>query len=123
MVRDRTDSLCYHVDAFGQRIYSTPQTPFLDLDVFHKGFARARDERGWFFIDVQGQDIGHGRRYQQIEPFYNGHALVQDLHGTRCIINEQGEVANTIGQPEVERLDSLQKVSISITLSLSVGCV
>ncbi|MBK8874378.1 MAG: WG repeat-containing protein [Bacteroidetes bacterium] len=48
---------------------------FSDLGVYHKGFATARDEKGWFHIDRSGTPI-YQERYQMVEPFYNGVALV-----------------------------------------------
>ena len=40
-----------------------------------------------------GDDIGQGRRYRQIENFYNGQALVQLYYdGSRCIIDEQHRI-------------------------------
>ena len=77
---------CFHVDAEGSRINDSA---FLDLDVYHKGFARARDEHGWFFIDPEGSDVG-GHRYTMLEPFYNGQARAEDLEGNIVIINEDG---------------------------------
>lgn len=59
---------------------------FLDLDVFHKGFARARDKGGWFFLRRDGSDACRGQRFAEIEPFYNGQALVRTLEGQRRII-------------------------------------
>src|SRR5258706_8434068 len=44
---------------------------FLDLGVFHKGYACARDEGGWHHIDVQGHAL-YLQRFAAVEPFYNG---------------------------------------------------
>lgn len=33
---------------------------FADLDVFHKGYARAKDSSGWFHINVRGEDASKG---------------------------------------------------------------
>lgn len=63
---------------------------FLDLDVFHKGFACARDHSGWFHIDVNGQSI-YSNRFAAIEPFYNGQARVENFDGSLLVINETGE--------------------------------
>ena len=52
VVRGRSDGLCTHVDRSGQE---THRVRFLDLDVFHKGFARARDAAGWFHIGLDGR--------------------------------------------------------------------
>jgi hypothetical protein len=63
---------------------------FLDLDVFHKRFARARDEDGWFHIDVRGTPA-YRRRFASVEPFYNGQARVERFDGGLEVISEAGE--------------------------------
>lgn len=63
---------------------------FIDLDVYHKGFARAKDEKGWFHIDKKGNSI-YSERYKNIEPFYNGMARVETEGGALCLIEESGE--------------------------------
>lgn len=62
---------------------------FLDLDVFHKGFARARDERGWMHVDVNGK-TAYDRRFAAVEPFYNGQARVERFDGGLEVIGERG---------------------------------
>ncbi len=82
--------------------------------MYHKGLARARDEKGWFFIDRTGLDIGQGRRYRQIENFYNGQALVQLFHdGSRCIIDEEHRILARLydchneNRADIEQVDRL----------------
>jgi hypothetical protein len=62
---------------------------FVDLDVFHKGFARARDEGGWMHVDFQGRPA-YARRFQAVEPFYNGQARIERFDGSLEIIDENG---------------------------------
>jgi len=62
---------------------------FVDLDVFHKGFARARDEDGWTHIDMHGRP-GYARRFQAVEPFYNGQARVERFDGALEVIDQAG---------------------------------
>lgn len=62
---------------------------FVDLDVFHKGFARARDEDGWMHVDVKGRPA-YARRFHLVEPFYNGQARVERLDGALEVIDESG---------------------------------
>ena len=62
---------------------------FLDLDVFHKGFARARDDAGWMHVDVSGAAI-YDRRFAGVEPFYNGQARVERMDGGLDVIDEAG---------------------------------
>ena len=63
---------------------------FIDLDVFHKGFARARDEDGWMHVDLGGVPA-YERRFAAVEPFYNGQARVERSDGTLEVIDEEGE--------------------------------
>lgn len=62
---------------------------FVDLDVFHKGFARARDEDGWMHVDLQGRPA-YARRFHAVEPFYNGQARVERFDGALEVIDEAG---------------------------------
>lgn len=63
---------------------------FIDLDVFHKGFARARDNGGWMHVDVAGYPT-YERRFATVEPFYNGQARVERFDGGFEVIDEQGK--------------------------------
>jgi len=80
------DGLCRHINDKGKLIN---EKSFLDLGVFHKNFAVAKDKKGWFHIDRQGNEI-YNNRYQAIEPFYNGLALVTTFKNEKIIINEKG---------------------------------
>ena len=62
---------------------------FIDLDVFHKGFARARDRDGWTHVTAEGIPA-YSRRFAAVEPFYNGQARVERLDGGVEIIGEDG---------------------------------
>lgn len=77
-----------HIDLQGSL---THNCWFLDLDVFHKGFARAKDHLGWMHIDCYGQPI-YEHRFVMVEPFYNGYARVETADGTFWVINELGEI-------------------------------
>jgi 2-polyprenyl-3-methyl-5-hydroxy-6-metoxy-1,4-benzoquinol methylase len=68
---------------------------FYDLDIFHKGFARAKDHKGWFHIDRNGLPL-YPQRYKMVEPFYNGFARAEDNYGAILIINEQGNIKETL---------------------------
>lgn len=78
------DGRSTHIDEEGRILHGRW---FLDLDVFHKGFARARDELGWMHIDRNGQPA-YARRFAMVEPFYNGQARVEQFDGTLEIIGE-----------------------------------
>ena len=77
-----------HIDAAGRIVHDCW---FLDLDVFHKGFARARDGEGWMHIDIAGRPV-YSRRFASVEPFYNGQARVERFDGGLEIIDESGLV-------------------------------
>lgn len=62
---------------------------FVDLDVFHKGFARARDADGWTHVDRRGLPT-YSRRFHAVEPFYNGQARVERSDGALEVIDEAG---------------------------------
>ncbi len=86
VVRDINNGLCHHIDNHGNRINNKD---FIDLDVFHKNIAPAKDLLGWFHSDINGDPL-YTQRFLSIEPFYNGFALVETLDNKKKIINEQG---------------------------------
>ncbi len=77
-----------HVDIDGKLLHGKW---FLDLDVFHKGYARARDAGGWHHINLKGFPI-YSRRFAAVEPFYNGQARVENVDGSLFVIDETGEI-------------------------------
>ena len=87
-VAQAENGLSTHIDKQGQYIHSYW---YLDLDVFHKGFARAKSDDGWHHIDKSGKPI-YAQRYTSVEPFYNGFSRVETHSGALQIINEQGNV-------------------------------
>lgn len=80
------DGLSTHIDPDGVLLH---ERWFVDLDVFHKGFARARDRDGWMHVDTKGHPL-YARRFQAVEPFYNGQARVERFDGTLEVIDESG---------------------------------
>lgn len=85
-VAQSEDGRSSHIDLQGNLIHSAW---FLDLDVFHKGFARARDADGCMHIDKHGKPI-YQRRFAVVEPFYNGQARVERFDGGLEVIDEAG---------------------------------
>lgn len=71
---------------------------FLDLDVFHKGFARARDEGGWMHVDAKGRPL-YAKRFAAVEPFYNGQARVECSGGGLEVIDEAGRTTAVLRTP------------------------
>ncbi len=63
----------------------------LFLGVYHKGYAIAKDELGWFWIDKQGSPITK-ERFLYLEPFYNGVAFGINKENKLCLIQENGEI-------------------------------
>ena len=86
-VVQRDDGKHTHIDASGDLLH---HRWFLDLDVFHKNHARARDEQGWHHVDLSGGPA-YGARFRAVEPFYNGQSRVERFDGSLCIIDESGE--------------------------------
>ena len=91
----------YHIFRDGTKVHNSS---FIDLDVFHKGFARAKDEGGWTHIDLKGKTI-YPERYEMVEPFYNGHSRVLDKNGIFQIIDENGYIVHTIGSVSIMEKD------------------
>lgn len=125
VVRDKLSGLCFHVDWNGKKLYSHPG--YLDLDVFHKSYARAKDSSGWFHIDEKGRDASKGNRYLDLEPFYNGMALAKFRNGDRVVIDESNMIATSIKGPPQELPDRLQSLfvgfwpSFALKLGLEMG--
>ena len=80
------DGRSTHIDRRGEPIHGVR---FLDLDVFHKAHARARDQDGWMHIDAIGRAL-YGRRFAAVEAFYNGQARVERFDGGLEVIDETG---------------------------------
>lgn len=87
-VVQRDDGLHSHIDACGALVHGRW---FVDLDVFHKGFARARNRAGWTHIDATGRPV-HQRRFAAVEPFYNGQARVERFDGGLEVVDEGGRM-------------------------------
>jgi hypothetical protein len=87
-----------HIDRHGVRLHDRW---FKDLDVFHKGFARARDDGGWTHIDVNGRAL-YARRFAAVEPFYNGQARVERFDGALEVVDESGVTIIEL-RPQQER--------------------
>lgn len=82
-----SDGFYKHIDTKGNFINDKL---YLDLGIFHKNFATAKDKNGWYHIDKNGSEI-YIERYLAIEPFYNGFALVTQFDNQKIIIDESGK--------------------------------
>ena len=85
-VAQSDDGRSTHIDFRGE---PTHGIWFFDLDIFHKGYARARDEGGWTHIDATGRPL-YARRFAMVEPFYNGQARAGRLDGGLEVIDAAG---------------------------------
>lgn len=98
------DGLSSHINLDGELLHDRW---FVDLDVFHKGFARARDGDGWMHVNAGGSPA-YLRRFQAVEPFYNGQARVERFDGALEVIGETGA---TIIQLRPPRRSDFAKLS------------
>lgn len=89
------DGRSTHIDRNGGALHGQW---FYDLDVFHKGFARAKDTRGWCHIDLEGNPI-YPQRYNSVEPFYNGFSRCECDNGSLLVIDEQGKIVRQLRAP------------------------
>lgn len=96
---------------------------FLDLDVFHKGFARAKDESGWSHIDKAGRSV-YQRRFASVEPFYNGQARVERLDGALEVIDETGNTVVQLRQPLTSTFQAASSALVGFwkTETLAAAC-
>jgi hypothetical protein len=92
-----------HIDSNG--LYLHDQW-YDDLDVYHKGFARAKDKAGWHHINKAGKSI-YPQRYASVEAFYNGCSRVETLDGALLVIDECGEVLRELRSTKVDHFASL----------------
>ena len=89
------DGRSTHVNLTGEQIHGQW---FYDLDVYHKGYARARDRSGWMHIDRNGIPI-YDERFAMVEPFYNQQARVETSNGALLVIDESGQTLVQLRQP------------------------
>jgi len=92
------NGLSTHIDTKGEPIHGKY---FLELDVYHKGYAIAKDEHGYFHINKQGKEI-YSNRYVKIEPYYNNRAVAIDYHNVKMIISPKGHILQTIDRLTVQ---------------------
>lgn len=90
-VVQRSDGLATHIDVDGHLLHGQW---LIELDVFHKGFARARDAGGWHHINRTGE-AAYSARFMAVDAFYNGQAWIKFASGEH-IIDERGEIIRRI---------------------------
>ena len=109
-VVQRGDGKHSHIDPWGNLVHGRW---FLDLDVFHKNRARARDERGWHHVDLRGKPL-YDSRFGNVEPFYNGQARVEGLDGSLSVIDEAGETLLQLRKPRRSPLEELSADMVGV---------
>lgn len=105
------DGLCSHITEDGKPAH---RHRYPDLDSYHKGYARARDDGGWMHIDKNGEPLYAGR-YAALEPFYNGRAVARTFDGTVLTINAGGKTIATLGQSPGKHRDVFHELSSDMT--------
>ena len=115
------DGLCRHIRKDGTLLHSHA---FEDLDVFHKGYARAKDARGWHHVDARGQAC-YIERYAAVEPFYNGLARVDAFNGLRLRIDPKGIAVDRFEGGQAANNAAFHLVSADVVgywKSLAIAC-
>lgn len=92
-----------HINLRGEHLHNKL---FQQLDIFHKGIARAKDGQGWFHIDKQGNAL-YEKRFAQLENFYNGVAHVEQHDGSLSLMNEKGEILTPLTSPQQDYVGHL----------------
>jgi hypothetical protein len=87
-----TEGFCTHINKQGQLLHGKY---FLELDVYHKSYAIAKDEKGYFHINKAGEAI-YSERYIKLEPYYNNRAIAINKYGARIIISIEGGIVKKI---------------------------
>lgn len=117
VVRCSTRNLCTHIDAAGRIIHGRW---FIDLDVFHKGHARARDAKGWFHVGIDGEAL-YAERFVTLEPYYNGTALAENRTGDRVLVDYVGKVILVVAHAAPEPRARLPNVKIVVVGNIAAG--
>lgn len=125
VVISQLDGLSRHITPNGERLH---ENAFMELDVFHKGYARARDSSGWFHIRADGL-ASYSARFNFVEPFYNDIAVAHTLDHQVVRISTKGQIIDRIGAlpiispaARLERRGSEAKESITkVLLTGNIG--
>lgn len=111
VVKRAQDGKSTHINTDGTYIHNTW---YEDLDVFHKGYARARSPEGCFHIDLKGQPLYSGR-YKYLEPFYNNVAYAI-THNDECVlISESGDIIQHLYIPVRQEKETVDVISAQMT--------
>lgn len=108
------NGLCIHINNHGKKINDAE---FVDLDVFHKGKARARIPDGWTHVDKTGFPA-HEYLFERVEPFYNNQALCNMFNGNIVLIDETRKSIKKICKSPKMKMKTGPKILLIGTL----GC-
>lgn len=75
---------------------------FDELNIFHKGYAIAKDEDGFFHINKNGKGL-YCQRYKKLEDFYNGSALATTFENEKIILYEDGFIENKLTKANINK--------------------
>ena len=116
-VVQREDGHHTHIDELGHLVHGRW---FLDLDVFHKNYARACDRNGWHHVDSTGKPLYEGR-FKAVEPFYNGQARVESYDGALSVIDETGDTLIQLRTPSKSPLEELSTDMVGVWKTQAIG--
>ena len=100
------DGKSTHIDIDGNLLHGKY---FDELNIFHKGYAVAKDKNGYFHINKKGQEL-YALRYKKLEDFYNGQALATTFENNKIIISEDELLQIEITKPTVNKDKILDEV-------------
>ena len=83
-----SDGLCTHICNDGSLLH---QEYFLELSNYHKGYAIAKDSKGYFHVDKSGNPL-YDQRYNHLEPFYNNRSFATNLNGIKLVFDQPRKV-------------------------------
>ena len=88
-----------HIDNQGELLHGVF---FEELNIFHKGYAIAKDKDGYFHIDKKGDEL-YKQRYKKIEDFYNGLAFATTFENNKIVLSENDLEELQITMPTVDK--------------------
>jgi len=95
-----------HIDSEGKLLHGKY---FNELNIFHKGYAIAKDKNGFFHINKKGEEL-YSSRYKKLEDFYNGFALATSFEDNKIIISEDELLEIKLTEPRIDKDKILNEV-------------
>lgn len=109
VVKELGSSWYTHIDRKGKHLHGNK---YLELDNFYEGYARAKDHMGWFHINKKGKPA-YSKRYMSINNMLNSTACVTDQHEGTYLIDEQGNILDTIIEPKTNAYEAVSGTIVS----------